>query len=307
MKIFLAMALFALCLPATVHYLTVSGLGGEPDYELRFTALAADLDKLLKASPGEVAVHTLSGKQATKAQLTSIMALIAGAAKNDDSLVVLLIGHGSFDGHDYKFNLVGPDISAVELAALCDRVSASRQLVVNMTSSSGAAIPALQKKGRAVITATKSGTEKNATVFARYWVDALRDPAADTDKNDVISALEAFHFAVKKTTGFYETQKRIATEHAMLEDVGDGDAVRDPSPQNGQGLLAGAFPVLRLGASHQAVLDPAKQKLLARKEQIEQGIDKLKYEKAAMPLEEYRKQLTTLLLELARIQEELDK
>ena len=52
-----------------------------------------------------------------------------------------------------------------------------------------------------VITATKTGTEKNATVFARYWVEALRDPAADTDKNETISALEAFRYAERKITG----------------------------------------------------------------------------------------------------------
>ena len=41
--------------------------------------------------------------------------------------------------------------------------------------------------------------EKNATVFGRYWVEALRDPAADVDKNETISALEAFQYAEKKT------------------------------------------------------------------------------------------------------------
>ena len=40
---------------------------------------------------------------------------------------------------------------------------------------------------------------------------------------------------------------------------------------------------------------------------MEQQIDKLKYEKAATPPDEYKKQLAALLLELARTQEELDK
>ena len=40
---------------AGVYYVTVAGLGGEPDYEQRFTALANDLDKLLKASGAECA------------------------------------------------------------------------------------------------------------------------------------------------------------------------------------------------------------------------------------------------------------
>ncbi len=130
----------------------------------------------------------------------------------------MMIGHGTFDGVEYKFNLPGPDISGTELAALLNRIPASRQLVVDMTSASGGATPALKKENRTVITATKSGSEKNATLFARYWVEALRDPAADTDKNEVVSALEAFQYAQTKTAQFFTEQKRLATEHPQLED-----------------------------------------------------------------------------------------
>jgi hypothetical protein len=144
-------------------------------------------------------------------------------------------------------------------------------------------------------------------VFARYWVEALSDPAADTDKNDVVSALEAFRYADKKTAAFYESQKRLATEHAVLEDTGKGEAVRAPAPENGEGQLAAAFPLLRIGAAATAAQNPAKVELLAKREQLEQQIDKLKYEKAAMAPEEYKKQLGALLLELARTQEALDK
>src|SRR5690606_416612 len=97
----------------------------------------------------------------------------------------------------------GPDITASELANLLDRVPARRQLVVNMTSASGASIAQLQKANRVVITATRTGMEKNATIFARYWVEALRDPAADADKNGSVSALEAFRYADQKTATYY--------------------------------------------------------------------------------------------------------
>ena len=119
--------------------------------------------------------------------------------------------------------------------------------------------------------------------------------------------MEAFHFAQKKTKEFLDTQKRLATEHAVLEDTGKGEGVKDPSPQNGEGLLAANFLVVRLGAAAAAARNPAKQQLLARKEQLEQEIDRLKYGKAAMPTEVYKRQLSGLLLELAKTQEELDK
>jgi hypothetical protein len=93
---------------------------------------------------------------------------------------------------------------------MCDRIPARRQLVVDTTSASGGAIAALERPGRAVIAATKSGTEKNATVFARYWSEALEDPTTDVDKSDSISAMEALTYADHKTAAFYETQKRLA-------------------------------------------------------------------------------------------------
>jgi hypothetical protein len=292
---------------AATYCVTVAGLGGEPDYEQRFTATANDLDKILKTSGGDVHVFTLTGAGATRAHLEETLAQVASQAKPGDDFVLVLIGHGSFDGFEYKFNLVGPDISSSELATLCDRIPSKRQLIVNTTSSSGGSIAALDRPGRAVIAATKSGTEKNATVFARYWVESLRDPTTDVNKNETISALEAFQYAASKTAGFYESQKRLATEHPVFEDTGKNDAVRAAFTENGAGLFLSNFVLIRLGAAQKAFSDPAKRDLLAKKEELEQKIDALKYQKAAMEQNDYKQQLTAALLELAKVQEELDK
>jgi hypothetical protein len=302
-----ALGLAALLPAATTFYVTVAGLGGEPEYEQRFKAQAQEIDKLIRAGGPDVKIQTLVGAEATKAKLQGVLAQIAKEAKPADAFVLMLIGHGSFDGTDYKMNLPGPDISAVELAALLDRIPAGRQLVVNMTSASGGSRSALTKANRVIITATKSGSEKNATIFARYWVEALRDPATDTDKNETVSALEAFLYSEQKTSQFYETQKRLATEHAMLEDTGQGDGARKPSPENGEGLLASQIALLHLGAAQAAANTPEKKALLAKREELEQEIDRLKYQKAAMPAEMYKRQLATFLLDLAKVQAELDK
>jgi hypothetical protein len=290
---------------AATYYVVVAGLGGEPDYDQRFTAAAKDLDRVFKAAGSSAHVYTLTGPDATAAKLTETMSEVARSAKADDEFALVLIGHGSFDGTEYKFNLVGPDVTAAEIAALCDRIPARRQLIVDTTSASGGAVPALERPGRAVIAATKSGTEKNATVFARYWVEALQDPATDTDKSDSISAMEAFTYATKKTAAFYDSQKRLATEHAVFNDVGHGDPVRQAG--NGQGVLLSSFTLLRLGSSQQAANDPEKRALLDKKDQLEQKIDTLKYQKAAMDPDDYKKQLTEALVELAKVQQELDK
>lgn len=289
LKLLLLGALAApLC--ATTFYVTVAGLGGEPDYEQRFTMLANETEKTLNSRGGDIQVTTLKGANATRANLQSALGKIAGEAKAQDAVVLLLIGHGTFDGADYKFNLPGPDISAAEIAAALNKIPATRQLVVDTSSASGGALEALKRPNRVVITATKSGTEKNATVFARFWVEALSDPTADLDKNGIINASEAFQFAQRKTKEFYDSLKRLATEHPVLADA----------------QLAQAFPVVRLTTAA-VVTDPAKKALQTKRDELESQIDQLKYQKALLAPEEYKAQLSKLLLELARTQAELDK
>jgi hypothetical protein len=291
---------------ATTYYVTVAGLGGEQEFQQRFEGWAKEIDGLVKAQSG-AQVRTLYGVDATRAKLESTLRAIAAEAKHDDALVFMLIGHGTFDGTDYKFNLPGPDVTASQLSELLDRIPAARQLVVNMTSCSGSSLKTLRHPGRVVVTATKTGTERNATIFARYWVEALRDPAADSDKNETVSALEAYKYAEQKTAQFYESQKRLATEHALLEDTGNGDGVRQPSPQNGEGLAAAQFALVRMSAAQNSSKDPAKLTLLKQRESLEAKIDQLKYEKASLSEEEYKKQLRDLVTQLAKVQAELDK
>ena len=297
--------LLALAAHARTFYVIVAGLGGEPEYEQRFAAAANDLDRIFKAADATARVYTLVGAEATAARFRDTMNTVEREAKTDDDFVLILIGHGSFDGIEYKFDLPGPDVTAAEIAAMCDRVPSRRQVIVDTTSASGGAMQALEKPGRAVIAATKSGTEKNATVFPRYWVEAFEDPSADTDKSDSVSAMEAFLYATEKTAAFYNTEKRLAAEHAVFNDVGHGEPVREAG--NGQGMLLSNFTLLRLGASQLAANDPAKRALLDKKEELEQKIDMLRYRKAAMDPADYKKQLTDALVELSKVQEKLDQ
>lgn len=304
---FAAGLVFTLALQAhaSTYFVIVSGLGGEPDYVQRFTGDANELNRILTAAGPAAHVTTLTGANATAAQLTDALTEVARQATPDDDFVLILIGHGSFDGVEYKFNLVGPDMTAGQIAALCDKIPSHRQLIVDTTSSSGGAVQGFEHPGRAVIAATKSGTEKNATVFARYWVQAFQDPSADTDHSESISALEAFTYATRKTAEFYESQKRLATEHAVFNDTGTGEPVH--AADDSEGHLLASFTLLRTGANAQIANNPAKRALLAQKEELEQKIDMLKYRKAAMDPADYRKQLTGALVQLARVQEALDQ
>ena len=135
-----------------------------------------------------------------------------------------------------------------------------------------------------MITATKSGTERTPRCSRATGPRPCATPAADTDKNGAVSALEAFRYAAAKTSKFYETQKRLATEHSVLEDHRQGRGRAHPVDRTtARACWRRAFTVVRLGANAAGLAGPGQAGLLARKEQLEQAIDRLKYEKAAMP------------------------
>jgi hypothetical protein len=157
-----------------------------------------------------------------------------------------------------------------------------------------------------VIASTTAGQERNFSVFARYFVAAVQDAASDADKNEEISALEAFRYATREVARYYEGQKRLATEHALIQDRGEGEGAREATPENGQGLLAGALGVRRLGAQQSAVDTPEVREARAQKRQIEESIERLKYNKASMDTEQYYEQLERLLVQLSQLQQRLD-
>jgi len=303
---FILFLLISVPVLATTFYVNIGGLGGQEDYESRFKTQIEELDKLTRAAP-QSKVFSLSGALASKAKLKETFAQIAKEAKAEDTLIVTLIGHGTYDGVEYKFNLPGADTSAKELAMWILPIAAKRQLLVNTTSASGGSLVDLRQEGRTVITATKSGTEKLSTVFPRYWLEALRDPQADADKNEVISALEAYRYAESKTTKYYEQNKRLATEHPLLADTASAAGFRTPDPTKGEAIFAMRIPVLSFGSIQNAAKTPEKQALLKQRETIEQQIDNLKLRKAAMAADPYRLEMRNLLLQVARIQQELDK
>ena len=119
--------LLALEAQATTFYVIVAGLGGEPDYEQRFTTAANDLGRIFKSAGATARVYTCVGTLATAARFRDTINTIARDARADDDFVLILIGHGSFDGVEYKFNLPGPDVTAAEIAAMCDRVASRRR------------------------------------------------------------------------------------------------------------------------------------------------------------------------------------
>ncbi len=293
----------------------VSSLGGDAEYEQLIQGWGKDLAAALRkgrnaeghvywlAAVREEGVHAVSRKE----EIESLFEQLAAEVGPEDAFGLFLVGHGSYDDYDYKLSIPGPDLTGQDWADLLNRIAAERQAVVNMTSASGASLEPFQRQGRVVVTSTTAGRERNFSVFGRYFVAALQDEASDADKNQVISALEAFRYATREVTRYYETAKRLATEHPILEDTGEGDGEREPGPENGQGLLASAFPLVRFGGAETVAGSPEVQRLRAIKRQLEESIETLKYRKAGMDTEQYGEELEMLLLELSRTQLRLDE
>lgn len=288
-RLTLIAALAAAPLAAELHYVIIQGLGGEPSYEERFTEEVDRIAAGARQSAGsDELVHVLRNETARRESVASTFDRLAKSLAADDSLALILVGHGSVDSDVYKLAIPGPDITDRELAQWLDALPAKRQLIVNTTSSSGASLETLMNEGRVVVTATKSGRERTATFFGKYWAAAFDDPEADVDKNETVTAQEAFEFADAKVKEFFESGKLLASEHARIE-----------------GNLAGTFTMARLGSSAQALSDPSLRPLISEKDGIENKIAQLKLRKDAMSEEAYFTELQRLLISLAEVQEKI--
>jgi hypothetical protein len=219
----------------------------------------------------------------------------------DDVLLVVLIGHGTADAADAKFNLVGPDLEAAEWDALL-RPLAGRLVVVNTAGASFPFLERLSAPGRVVITATDSTAQQFETVFPEFFVRALAAAEADTDKNERVSIWEAFVFASVRVRQWYEQRGQLSTERALLDDNGDrvGKEANAPGPD---GEYARRFYV-DAGDSALATEGPLAE-LQRRRAELEAAIDELRTRKPLMPADEYERELEALLIELARVSRQL--
>jgi hypothetical protein len=275
---------------ADTHVVIVAGLGGEPQYEQRFrnqaTALAQAAEKLI-GDKSQVSV--LSAEKADRESVRKQLGTLVANAKRDDQVIIVLVGHGSYDGEDYRFNLPGPDLTASELGSLFDQIQARDQLIVNSTSASGAVIERWKRDNRIVITSTRSGNEKTATRFAQYWLDAVSSSAADTNRDDVVTAAEAFEFANRKVAESFKADVSLATEHARIEGKG-----------------AERFQVARFGNAVLATSDSALSALYTQRVGIERDLAALKERKQALEADAYYDELEGVLVKLATLQRQID-
>jgi hypothetical protein len=232
-----------------------------------------------------------------------VLGEIAQTAGPGDLVFILLIGHGGSQAGESRFNLPGPDMTAADFAPLLAALGRQEVVFVNTASASGDFVKALSAKGRTIVTATKSAMERNQTEFPSYFVQAFSEDGADADKDQRVSVLEAFTYARREVERFYEKGHLLATEHAVLDDNGDGTGSSVPDPATGDGAMArrvflGGGESTADGAAASA--DPRVAELRRQRRALEEKIGALKARKDAMESAQYEDQLEKLLVELAR-------
>jgi hypothetical protein len=278
----------------------INGAGGEPEYAKQFEQWSKELGSVLSERFGfdSKQIRVLTEKQATAEEVKRTFASLKLQLDANNLLFVFLIGHGSFDGKESKFNLIGPDLPASEYNVLLSALPTRRIVVFNMASASGEFIKSLAAKGRIVITATRNGQETNATRFTGFLIAALNANDGDTDQDGHTSVLEAFVYATRLTDDFYKRAGRLASEHAMIDDNGDG--VGHEKVEAGEGLLARATYLDSLSVD-EAAASAATGKLLKERTRLEGEIEQLIARKQSMPENEYEANLERLFIELAKV------
>jgi hypothetical protein len=282
----------------------ISGAAGGEKYAKQQLQWRSALAESLKSTFGfpaanivVLAEETDGSSRSTAANVRSLLADLRRRVTADDTIMVVLIGHGTFDGADAKFNLVGPDLTAREWKSLLADLP-GRLVLVNTTASSFPFIEELSRRGRVVITATDSAAQRFATVFPEYFVKAFADLSNDYDKNGRISVWEAFTAASAAVKQHYEQRGQLSTERPLLDDDGDQTG-REAEAPGEDGALA---RTIYLDAPPNARTSDAQLVDLERQRRtIETQIEELKARKGEIPEPQYAAELEKLLLQLARI------
>lgn len=288
---------------AQAHVLIVSGLGGEPRYVEEFHqwgttmvdaarerfGLPAENVTYLAENPARdpARINGISRSEEVEAAITRI----AARAEPDDRILILLIGHGSMDTRGARLNLPGPDLTAEEYATLLDALPTQPVVFVNSGSASGGFQDALAGPNRTIITATRTGMERNETVFGKYFVAAFAEDGADADRDGRVSIAEAFEYAVRETERSYTTANLLQMEHARMEG----------GPELARSFHLGAAPVVPADV-------PAEVRALyERRQRLEQSIETLRGRSGQMEPAAYQSELEALLLDLARTNREIQE
>jgi hypothetical protein len=298
------------------HAVLIGGLGGTEEHTHRFRQYLFDARRALQDrfgfAPANIVVLAEAALEredfvdaiSSAEAIRSRFATLAGRVTAQDEVYVILFGHGSFDGQTAQLNIPRRDLTDADYAELLASLAAERVVFVNTASASAPFIQHVAAPGRIVITATRRGTERNETVFPRFFVEALADPASDLDRDGNVSILEIFRYASARTAQFFEDGGHLATERALLDDTGSGTGATEADLERvGQGALAS---VTLLNRRVPALASAGTESEFRERGAIERDIASLKARKPTLGEQAYYRDLEALLVRLARLNDRIE-
>jgi hypothetical protein len=275
---------------AELQVVVLEGLGGEERYTEQFSVQVTAIESALGMLTSTDRIKVFRNGDYSRDMVAAFFENLKERMQADDRLAVFLIGHGSYDDHEYKFNISGPDISGDDLSEMLDELPGSNQLIVNTSSSSGAITELLERDDRTLILATRSGAERHATRFGNYFVAALANDSADIDKNRMVTAQEAFQFAERQVVDYFERNGQLATEHPQ---IAGGQAAR--------------FGLARLGSQTTVRNDAELRRLTVRRNELNSDIEDLRLRRNSMTSSDYQVELLESMLELAILEDQIEQ
>lgn len=298
--------------------LIVVGLGGDPEYREIFHGWASTLrsaaverfgvdpERIVYLGESPDLAPELIHDRSTRENVASALAAMAAEAAPQDRILVVLLGHGSGQGESAQFNLPGPDLSPGDLDVYLNGFPTQVVAVVNTTPSSGPFVGGLAGENRIVVTATRTAQERNETQFGGFFVEALTADGSDLDKDGRISLLEAFQYAAREVDRYYEERNLLATEHAQLEDDGDGVGSTEVGEDSTEGWLARVFwlgsaegSAVASGEVPDSITDPVLLRLYEERAALERRIAELRALRGQMEESRYERELEELLVAMA--------
>ncbi len=284
-------SLLAAPLQAQVHVTIVQGLSGTPEFERSFDTQTERIAEAAASLTSTENIRIFRGDEARREPLLQHFSALAANMDDNSRAMIYLIGHGSYDGEEYKFNLPGPDINQHDIRDILDSLPGRNHFLLNTSSSSGMLLDLLADSGHTLITATRSGNERNAPEFGVFFAEALGNEEADLNKNNSISAQEAFNFAERRVVEFFSRAGNLATEHPQIRGAGAGNLI-----------------LARISASDiEEFDDPRLQRLQQQLAELDQQIESLQLQRDEFSNEDYIQRLQALVLESARLNQDMDR
>jgi hypothetical protein len=314
MRSLLVMGLFCGIAPRAsaqdaIHLLVVTGLSGERSFATSFGTSATTLLATARGRwevPATQAIWLAESVDAgaagdvhgvaTREGITRAVDSLAARSAAGDVVLLVLIGHGSGEGAESRLSVPGPDPTATDYRRWLDRLAGRRVALINAASASGDFLPVVSAPGRVVITATRSATERNATTFMTHFTHGIASGEADANRDGQLTLLEAYDFARRAVDEAYTSDGRLLTEHAQLDDDGDGKGTSDPSvPESADGRVAARIV---LGA-RAAPVSPQVAVLLAERRALEGEVEALRRTRDRYDAAAYADALEALLVAIA--------